>query len=444
MGEAGARERHTTGLATIGVLVAWCLLAVGDSRHEGEFSSFSLICVVLGLAIVAAVVAAGADVAVPTPLMLALPATVAVIAAIAHPVGRYMDISADGETAVKALVVATALVTLASLAFPGAVAQKVALATIAALALTTAVVVIRAAPAPAIDVWVLLQQSSSGLLHGLDMYRQHWQNSNGLQDVYPYLPATTVLLAPFKWVLGDVRYGLTTAALVGMYLTYRLAPKAPAALAALIVIAPHWAFLIDQSWTEPLLVAALAGAVLALDRGHPWYAVIALALALACKQHIAVLLPLFAVWPSFGLRRTLAAAALAAAIVAPWIIAGGHALWHDAVTANLDLGVQTRALNLPSLFLRHGHLGGFWFLLVALAGAYALALTRLPRTPSGLALGAALIMWTLDVANKQTYFNHYTLPLGLLVVSLAAARPVHITANTERGRERQTRTECIR
>jgi hypothetical protein len=78
---------------------------------------------------------------------------------------------------------------------------------------------------------------------------------------------------------------------------------------------------------------------------------------------------------------------------------------------------------LPSLFLRHGHLVGFWFLLVMLAGAYALAITRLPRTPSGLALGAALIMWTLDIANKQTYFNHYTLPLGLLVVSLAAAAP---------------------
>ena len=26
----------------------------------------------------------------------------------------------------------------------------------------------------------------------------------------------------------------------------------------------------------------------------------------------------------------------------------------------------------------------------------------------------------LDLANKQSFFNHYTLPLGLLVVALAA------------------------
>jgi hypothetical protein len=30
-------------------------------------------------------------------------------------------------------------------------------------------------------------------------------------------------------------------------------------------------------------------------------------------------------------------------------------------------------------------------------------------------------MWALDIANKQTFFNHYTFPLGLLVIAVAAA-----------------------
>jgi hypothetical protein len=59
--------------------------------------------------------------------------------------------------------------------------------------------------------------------------------------------------------------------------------------------------------------------------------------------------------------------------------------------------------------------------LVMLAAAYALAFARLPRTPSGLGLGAALVMWTVDIANKQTYFNHYMLPLAMLVIAMAAA-----------------------
>jgi hypothetical protein len=85
------------------------------------------------------------------------------------------------------------------------------------------------------------------------------------------------------------------------------------------------------------------------------------------------------------------------------------------------LRVRTNALNLPALILRHGDRVGFWFVAVFLIGAYVFALWRLPRSPSGLALGCALVMWSFDLSNKQTYFNHYMLPLGLLLIAVAAA-----------------------
>jgi hypothetical protein len=184
---------------------------------------------------------------------------------------------------------------------------------------------------------------------------------------------------------------------------------------------PHWAFLVDQSWTEPLLLAALAVAILALRLERPVVAMLGLAVALACKQHIVLLLPLFALWPGFGWRRTLGSTALAALVVLPWLIAGPRDFWHDAVHTNLALAVMRRALSLPSLFERWGFVVGFWFLLLVLAAAYLVALRWLPRTPAGLALGCGLVLWALDLANKQSFFNHYTLPLGLLVITLAAA-----------------------
>jgi uncharacterized membrane protein len=253
------------------------------------------------------------------------------------------------------------------------------------------------------------------------MYRQHWQHSHGLQAIYPYLPLTTVLLAPFRWLASDVRAGLLLAGLLTSWQLRRLAPAAPAALALLVLTHPHWAFLVDQSWTEPLLLALLTAAVLAASRDRPGLAVLALAGALACKQHVVLLLPLFAVWPAFGLRRTAQSAGLAFAAVLPWLVWAPHQFWHDAVKANLDLGVIPRALCVPSLLLRHNIEVGFWFTLLALAVAYAVALLRLPRTASGLALGSALVLLALDLANKQSFFNHYTLPLGLLVVAMAAA-----------------------
>ena len=35
-----------------------------------------------------------------------------------------------------------------------------------------------------------------------------WQDSPGIQDAFTYLPWTTVLLAPGRWLGGDVRWAL--------------------------------------------------------------------------------------------------------------------------------------------------------------------------------------------------------------------------------------------
>jgi hypothetical protein len=402
------------------LLLAWSLLAVGDSAREGEFSVYGLIFILVGFGVLVAVIARRMPLVLPDRRVLVLPLLVCVVAAIAHPARRLMHASDAGVLATEVLAAVTAGLAALSLLAPDRQQRRI-WAGLAALAATTGVVTIVVASDPRIDVWFLLQQSSQGLLHGDDMYRQHWVHSTGLQAVYPYLPGTTLILAPFKWLFGDVRYGLLLAILLSSLAVRKLAPRAPAALAALLLVMPHWAFLVDQSWTEPLLVMALAGAILALRRERPTAAMIALAVALACKQHIVLLLPLFAVWPTFGWRRAIGAALLAGLVVLPWVIAGPHDLWHDAVHANLALGVERRALSLPSLFDRWGFVVGFWFLLVLLVAAYTLAMRRLPRTPSGLALGSALVMWTLDIANKQSFFNHYTLPLGLLVIAIAAA-----------------------
>ena len=401
-------------------MVAWCLLAIGDSAKAGYYSALSLTCVSAGFVVLLVVVAEGGRLEIPDRRALALPAVVCVVAAIVDPTGDFLYLHGAAFAAVVALGIAAALAAAVVLVGPS---RWVRWSWVAALvlAVTTGLVTIVVVNNPGIDVWQLLQQSSSGLLHGKNMYQQHWTDSTGLQAVYPYLPATTLLVAPFRWLFGDVRFGLLTAAVVGALVVRRIGRPGTSAVAVLLVVLPGWALLVNRAWTEPLLLAALAIAVLAIRSERPLLAVIALALALACKQHILLLLPLFAVWPSFGLRRTLAAIGLAALVVLPWVIASPGSLWHDAVHANLALGVAPRSLSLPGLLLHHDIRVGFWFAGVFLAGAYALTLWRLPRTASGLALGCATVMWAFDLANKQTFFNHYTLPLGLLVLAVAAA-----------------------
>ena len=398
-------------------LLAWTLIGLGISAHDGEWSGWGLGALLLAFAALLAVAGSGLRVGLPGRGMLAVPLGVSLVAALVHPAYRLMHVRGGGIVAVDVLAAATVALTLVGLLLRD---QRRAWWAGAGLAAATGIVTIVVVPDPHIDVWYLLQQSSDGLRHGQDMYRQHWQHSHGLQAIYPYLPWTTVLLAPFRWLASDVRAGLLLATLVTSWQVRRLAPAAPAALALLLLAHPHWAFLIDQSWTEPLVLVLLTAALLAISRGRPGPAVLGLAGALACKQHVVLLLPLFAVWPSFGWRRAVQSAGLAFAAVLPWLLWSPHQFWHDAVKANLDLGVIPRALCVPSLLLRHDVSVGFWFTLLVLAIAYAVVLVRVPRTTSGLALGSAVVLLGLDLANKQSFFNHYTLPLGLLVVALAA------------------------
>jgi hypothetical protein len=406
--------------ATAVVLIAWCLLAVGDSQHAGYYSAIGLACIIVGFLGLVAVVALRLPLVVPGRALLVVPLLVCVAEAIAAPSRRYLYITGWDLHAIWALSIATAVAATLSL-FANARWQRVTWATVLILAAATGIVTIVLINDPNIDVWVILQQSSTGLLHGDDMYRQHWVHSTGLQAVYPYLPGSTLLLAPFRWLFGDVRYGLLAASLASALLIRRLNLTAAPALAALVLVMPDWAYLVNRSWTEPLLLAALAATILALRSGRTALAIVALAVALACKQHIVLLLPLFIFWPSFGFRRTAASGGLAALIVLPWLIAGPRDLWHDAVHANLGLAAKPDALNLQAFLLHRGDSVGSWFLALALVGAYALVLWRVPRTPSGLALGSAVVMWAFDLANTQTFFNHYVLPLDLLLIALAAA-----------------------
>lgn len=412
-----ARIGTASTIPTRLVVLAWCLLSIGVSGHEGEYYAAGLALVVAGLLLVAVVVASGFALRPPSRAEIGLAVAVSLLSAVIHPVDRLMHVSDGGLVAIQVCAAVTVAVAFATL---WSRRKQLAWIVGAGLALATGCVVIALVPDPRIDVWYLLQQSSSGLLSGDDMYRQHWAHSHGLQAVYPYLPMSTVLLAPFRWIVGDVRAGLLLAMVATSGLLRRLAPAAPVALSLLVLVHPHWAFLVDQAWTEPLLLFLLCAAVVATERGRPVVAMLALAAALATKQHIVVLLPLFAWWPAFGWRRTLASLGVAVVAVLPWVIAGPSDFWHDAVHANLALGVIPRAMCVPSFLLRHGITVGFWFPLVALLGSYAACL-RAPRTATGLALGSALVLWTIDATNKQSFFNHYTLPLGLLVLALTAA-----------------------
>lgn len=390
------------------LLLAWAAVAVGIGRKYGDYSDFSLALVLAGTALLVA----ACLVRLPVPATVgALAAAAALVTGIVWP-GPLNHAGGGWYVLSRVACGAAALLAIGCTRW-----RRLLWPALAAVALC-GVARILASPAPPIDVHVLLQQSARDLF-GSDMYRAAWVGSppGQLQDVYPYLPWTSVLLWPFHLVTTDVRAGLLAADLLAAGLVARLGRPA---YGLLLVTYPLFAYGLQQSWTEPLLIALLAGTVLAVRAERTALAVVLFAVALATKQHMALLVPLAAAWPAFGWRRTLRSVGLGVVLVLPWFAAGPGHLWHDAVTYQLHYPPLATELGLPALLVRNGLSTGLWLPVLALAAAYALALTRLPRTATGFAVGGALVLLALDVTNAQSFFNHYTLPMALLVIGLAA------------------------
>jgi hypothetical protein len=290
--------------------------------------------------------------------------------------------------------------------------------------------VIRSDPSPRIDVWVILQQASDGLAHGSNAYASTWHGSPGETDSFTYLPLTLVLLAPGRWFAGDVRWALTAWTLVGAALLAAVGrSRTPSAWAApaLLLLMPGTTTQVEQSWTEPLLFALLAAWAVLVSRDRAWWAVLPLALALASKQHIWLLVPALAMWSPFGWRRTAASAGLAGVLVLPWFLASPADMWHDTVTLLVHFHAILFA---DTLYLAALHeLGSqppFWLTGLVVLAVVALATVSVRRVQPGLdrlVLGFALVLLVANLVNKQAFYNQYWLVAALVLLSVAANGP---------------------
>jgi hypothetical protein len=389
------------------------------------------------------------DAAARNPALLgwSLAATFALIAVLQLTVRPYTYLPPGDGWLVRGILAASAL--LVALAMLGAVVTRrprlADAGLVAAVAgyLVTAALLIHLDPTPKIDVWVTLQQAADGIARGDNMYAQNWSGSPGVQDAFTYLPFTALLLAPGRWLAGDVRWALVLVSLLGV-LTVRLLARTPgseataadagrarlaaAGAAALLLLMPGTPTQVEQAWTEPLLMACMAGWALGVHRRNTVLAVLCLALGVASKQHLIVLLPILAAWPRFGPRKALATAGLAGAFVLPWIIASPADIWHDTVTVLVNFQPLIFA---DTLFIAAVNdlswTPPFWLtgaaVLITLATA-VIEVRRRDRDLGTVLRWGALFLLVANLVNKQAFYNQYWLVAALVVISLAVPRPV--------------------
>ena len=178
---------------------------------------------------------------------------------------------------------------------------------------------------------------------------------------------------------------------------------------------------VDQAWTEPLLAAGIVWWAVLVRRGRAWWAVLPLALACASKQHLAAFLPLVLLWRDFGVRRTLVTGALAAGLVAPWVLASPSDFLHDTVTTLISFHPIRFANTWYLLALNEfGVTLPFWASGLPVLAALVLACVMVYRRQPGVAellRWLAFVLLVANLVNKQAFYNQFWLSAAFVAAS---------------------------
>jgi hypothetical protein len=306
------------------------------------------------------------------------------------------------------------------------------LVALAAIGIAAKMYLLIASPRPIIDVWTILQEGADAFGRGENPYEVLFTNPyqrGAVTDSYVYPPLMLLVSAPFRWFFGDVRVGFLLCEVASFALLWRLG-RAPI-FALLFLFHPRALFVLEQSWTEPVVTTCFLALLCALRERRPVLATVCAGLLFASKQYLLLLAPLLYVGArALRMKAREAAGRAAAAVVVGLAVILPFALWnpeafvHDVLEYHLRSPFHSDALNLTAFFHDVAD-----FLLpaavsVAMAiGALGLALFAYRRdaTAAGFASACALTLGLALLFQKHAFCNYYYL-VGTMLLSAAALR----------------------
>ena len=412
-------RRHT--LAPVGI----GLLALGLAERLAFFSPLGAAAIVAGVVLLAAAALApnppGADHLGYPPLLVAL----CVFTALAPLVPGGLD------PATTALTLAGGVAFYVCSAVPQLRAYRLWLCAVLLIA-AHAAIILRVPVPPHQDVWRFLNYGSDVLLRGENPYRDII-GPDGLVIRLTYPPAVVLLLAPFRLLLGDIRWTYLLCEAVVVVLLPRLIRRTGGGVArwqeALVLIPlvmprASQAFYVFSNHEWLLLALALGGLLLALDRR--WLlAGILLGLGIAAKQYF-IVFPVLFLLPTLRLRAVIAALGTAALVTLPFVV-WGPAQFFERVFSNLNNAPNPDRVTIWAMLVQAGVPATRTLaLLLALWGAattVALAcLGRRGLEAQLLACGLALFAFTLGATLAA--YNYYVYGLVFVTWGLVlSARP---------------------
>jgi hypothetical protein len=247
---------------------------------------------------------------------------------------------------------------------------------------------------------------------------------------YPYPPLSMILTLPGYLLGGDVRYSHVAAMGISAGLIATTRPGRVASLAAaLLLLMPRALYVLDLSWTEPLLVLTFSFVMFCAFR---WRKALPIALGLyfSTKQYTILTLPLLPLliggphhWRSLG-KILLKAAVVVALINIPFLLWDFHGFVRSLVVFQLLQSFRMDALSylvfirqyVPSMPVPA------WIALLPLVVIIPLSLRRLPNSPAGFCAAVTAVHLFFFAFNKQAFCNYYYFVIATACWAVAVGR----------------------
>ena len=303
-------------------------------------------------------------------------------------------------------------------------------------------------PAPDIDVFAFQTESAQALVHGHNPYALRFRDIyfgrdeydavklygeglsvNGvLQFGFPYFPLSLLLTTPAQLVFGDYRYTQLIAVVFAAGVAMWLRPGRNAVLAgALLLFSPRVFFVLEQGWTEPLVVALLAAVVLANEKKPsltPWV----FGLLLAVKQYTVFMLPLAWLLLADDQRNVkgaliflVKAAVPALLVTVPFVLWNPGEFWFSVVKLQTLQPFRGDSLSvMAKIAALTGNAPAAWWAFVVATVVTALSLWRIPRGSAGFLVAVTLTYLAFFATSKQAFANYYFLVIGASALAVAA------------------------
>jgi hypothetical protein len=305
---------------------------------------------------------------------------------------------------------------------------------------------IKSSPDPAIDVFLFHQTSAETLIHGQNPYTIRMPNIYNDVNLYgeelinddgsinysnPYPPLNIYFTTLGYLIGGDIRHAYLLAIIVSGALIAFLHAGREAKLAAFIFLfTPRIFFVLEQSWTEPLVLLCLTAMIFCAVH-YPRWVSLTLGLFFSSKQYLLFIIPLslllfpisFDSWQKQGKPYIwmFATMFLTSAPLAFWNLPAfiwnvGGMLWYyifrpDALSY---LALYANIFNQPPpqyIILSFAALAISFFIVWRFAS----------RDLTGFILSAAFCLLIFFAFNKQAFCNYYLLVIGAICGALACA-----------------------